>query len=105
MQKNFTGRETERKDLTDWFQNDSCSVFAYIAIGGMGKSALSWYWLQEDVIKNGLSPEGIIWWSFYEKEKEAGFGHFLDHAIEYASSGETDPKKIDSTRGTSFTVS
>jgi tetratricopeptide (TPR) repeat protein len=98
MQKNFTGRETERKDLTDWFQNDSCSVFAYIAIGGMGKSALSWYWLQEDVIKNGLSPEGIIWWSFYEKEKEAGFGHFLDHAIEYASSGETDPKKIDSTR-------
>ncbi|HUV01995.1 MAG TPA: hypothetical protein VMW67_00860 [Desulfobacteria bacterium] len=98
LQKNFTGRETERNDLTEWFQTDSHPICAYIAIGGMGKSALSWYWLQEDVIKRGLAPEGIIWWSFYEKEKEAGFEHFLDHAIEYASRGETDPKKIDSPR-------
>jgi tetratricopeptide (TPR) repeat protein len=98
LQKNFTGRGQERQELTDWLQNDSNPIFAHIAIGGMGKSALTWYWLQEDVIKQGLAPEGIIWWSFYEKEREAGFGHFLDHAIEYASSGETNPKDIPSSR-------
>jgi hypothetical protein len=98
LQKNFTGRNQERTELTEWFQTDSCPILAYIAIGGMGKSALTWYWLQEDVLKEGPSPEGIIWWSFYEKEKEAGFGHFLDHAIKYASSGKTDPKEIPSTR-------
>lgn len=98
LQKNFTGRVAERNVLTEWLANDSCPVCAYIAIGGMGKSALSWYWLQEDILKSGSLPDGIIWWSFYEKEKEAGFGHFLDHAIQYASSGETDPKEIASLR-------
>jgi hypothetical protein len=98
MQKNFTGREQERQDLTDWFQNNPHPIFAYIAIGGMGKSALVWYWLQEDVLNADSSPEGIIWWSFYEKEKEAGFEHFLDHAIAYTSSGKTNPKEIPSTR-------
>ena len=96
MQKNFTGREKEREELTKWLKNDSNPVFIHVAIGGMGKSALAWYWLTEDVIKSGNALQGIIWWSFYDKE--AGFESFLNHSIEYASEGKVDAKKIESRR-------
>ncbi len=96
LQKNFTGRMAERMELTEWFTKSSDPMFAYIAIGGMGKSALTWYWLNEDIIKQGLAPEGVIWWSFYDEE--ARFETFLLKAIQYASKGKTDPKTIDSTR-------
>ncbi len=98
MQKNFTGREKERAELTEWLENDSNPMFVDVAIGGMGKSALAWYWLTEDVIKlkSENSFKGIIWWSFYDKE--AGFDSFLNHAIEYASEGKVDARKIESTR-------
>jgi tetratricopeptide (TPR) repeat protein len=71
-------------------------MFAYIAIGGMGKSALTWFWLQEDIIKKGLAPQGIIWWSFYDKE--ARFESFLTKAIQYVSQGKINPKEIGSIR-------
>jgi len=96
LQANFTGRLSERKELTEWFTNSDKPMFTYVAMGGMGKSALTWYWLYEDIIKKGLAPEGIIWWSFYDRE--ARFETFLMKAIQYVSSGKVDPKKIDSTR-------
>jgi len=96
LQENFTGRESERKELTEWFTNGTQPMFAYVAIGGMGKSALTWYWLQEDIIKQGLAPEGIIWWSFYDRE--ARFETFLMKAIQYVSKGEKDPKQIPGVR-------
>ncbi len=96
LQENFTGRLSEREELTEWFTKGSCPMFAYVAIGGMGKSALTWYWLHEDIIKKGLAPKGIIWWSFYDRE--ARFETFLMKAIQYVSKGEIDAKKIDSTR-------
>jgi tetratricopeptide (TPR) repeat protein len=96
LQENFTGRLSEREELTEWFTKGTKPMFAYVSIGGMGKSALAWYWLQEDIIKRGLAPEGIIWWSFYDRE--ARFETFLMKAIQYVSKGEKDPKDIPSTR-------
>jgi len=96
IQENFTGRLSERQELTEWFTKDTHPTFAYVAIGGMGKSALTWYWLQEDIIKQGLAPEGIIWWSFYDRE--ARFETFLEKAIKYVSKGENDPKQIPGVR-------
>lgn len=96
LQENFTGRLSERNELTEWFTKGSCPMFAYVAIGGMGKSALTWYWLQEDIIKQGLAPEGIIWWSFYDRE--ARFETFLEKTIKYVSKGEKDPKQIPGVR-------
>jgi tetratricopeptide (TPR) repeat protein len=96
LQANFTGRVKEREELTNWFKNDHHPMFAYIAIGGMGKSALTWFWLQEDIIKKGLAPEGIIWWSFYDRE--ARFESFLIKAIQYVSQGKINPKEIGSIR-------
>ena len=96
LHENFTGRLSERDELTQWFTNGDKPMFAYVAIGGMGKSALTWYWLHEDIIKKGLAPEGIIWWSFYDRE--ARFETFLMKAIQYASEGKIDAKEIPSTR-------
>ena len=114
IQPNFTGRVTERRMLTEWFTGGNQPVMALIAFGGMGKSALTWAWLQRDVLGLPLPghseedaasaegchvadeqrPEGVLWWSFYERE--ARFASFLDEALAYASGGQTDPVAIGS---------
>ncbi len=115
LQRNFTGRARERCELTEWFTADTHPMFAYVAIGGMGKSALTWAWLQRDVMglplpgvaeeeraeRAGLvpeasRPEGVMWWSFYEREST--FQKFLDEALTYASGGTVDPRAIPSIR-------
>ncbi len=93
LQANFTGRADERKMLTNWVNDDRNSVLVLAAIGGMGKSSLAWYWLNNDI--NHSSLEGIFWWSFYEGE--ASFTRFLDDAIIYVSSKEINPLNITST--------
>jgi tetratricopeptide (TPR) repeat protein len=114
MQENFTGRVRERQMLTEWLTKDNRPILAMVAIGGMGKSALTWAWVQRDVlglplpgqpedkcdakdacrVAEGHRPEGILWWSFYERE--ARFGKFVDEALIYASAGELDLAKIQS---------
>ncbi len=96
LQKNFTGRVAERNMLTEWLTKGRHPMLALNAIGGMGKTALSWYWIQEDVIKGGLSPHGIIWWSFYDKE--SSFENFLKHAILYVTGGRINPDGLQSTK-------
>ncbi len=106
LQENFTGRVRERLMLTEWLTSDHHPFLALVAIGGMGKSALTWAWLQRDVLGlplPGLAddppevaglcrapkssiPEGVLWWSFYEGE--ASFTAFLDKALTYASYGK-----------------
>jgi tetratricopeptide (TPR) repeat protein len=106
LQENFTGRLTERRMLTEWLTGER-NVLSLVAMGGMGKSALTWAWLQRDVLGlplPGVSksddddcrvpdrdrPEGVLWWSFYENE--ASFATFVRDALRYASSGQADPK-------------
>ncbi|RQV93386.1 toll/interleukin-1 receptor domain-containing protein, partial [bacterium] len=95
---NFTGRVDERKLLTEWYTTDNHPVFVYEAIGGMGKSAVTWVWVQRDVlglpvpgivgeqpegcaVPDNKRPAGIFWWSFYEAD--AKFGAFLNAALRY----------------------
>jgi hypothetical protein len=47
--RDLVGRQTELNALTDWVANPaaaafSARVFCFVAIGGMGKSALTWKW-------------------------------------------------------------
>jgi len=116
LQKHFTGRLAYRKLLTKWLTGDDCPIFSLTAIGGTGKSALAWAWVQRDVLGNPLPgavptggvgsqpahpeadacrlpeaslPEGILWWSFYERE--SAFSSFLVAAITYTSAGQVNP--------------
>jgi tetratricopeptide (TPR) repeat protein len=115
IQSGFTGRVAERKMLTEWLSSSPQPVLAVIAIGGMGKSALTWAWLQRDVLglplpgaspdspadaaacrlPDDVRPEGVLWWSFYETQ--ASFASFLDEAISYAGDHSMNPRDLPST--------
>src|SRR5262249_35061689 len=50
--RDLVGRQTELKTLTDWVVNEKspafdARVFCFVAIGGMGKSALTWKWFNQ----------------------------------------------------------
>ena len=114
LQEHFTGRVRYRKMLTQWLVGGDCPVFCVTAIGGTGKSALSWAWVQRDVLGNQLPgaaadrpedaaaccvpedsrPEGILWWSFYERQST--FGAFLNEALAYTTGGQVNPADIPS---------
>jgi len=114
LQKHFTGRLAYRRRLTQWLMRADCPLFSLTAIGGTGKSALAWAWVQRDVLGRTLAdadadspedanacrlpeaslPEGILWWSFYEREST--FSAFLDEALTYTSAGRLDPAGIQS---------
>ena len=95
LQANFNGREQERKMLTDWLTGDNHPMLSVIAIGGMGKTALAWYWLMEDIKGSDEQPRKSAWWSFYDYE--SSFGRFLKKAIEYFSDDEVDWSSLEST--------
>jgi tetratricopeptide (TPR) repeat protein len=64
----LVGREDERLLLDDWFSHDEGhSLLAMIALGGMGKSALTWDWLQ-GLLRQQQTPPLVVWWSFYETD-------------------------------------
>ena len=116
LQPNFTGRIAERECLTEWFTVGTRPVCVVEAIGGMGKSALAWFWLHADVlgklpagytetgpenlrVPEDQRPEGVLFWSFYERNSH--FGAFLDRAARYvgakgaSSAGLSDREKLD----------
>jgi len=80
MPPNFTGRIAERAMLTHWLKEDSENrLFILRALGGFGKSALTWHWLTHDVdIKE--YPK-VVFWSFYEGD--ASFEHFIEETLKY----------------------
>ncbi len=80
MPPNFTGRVAERVMLTQWLNGDSENrLFILRALGGFGKSALTWHWLTHDVdIKEW--PK-VVFWSFYEGD--ASFEHFVEETLKY----------------------
>lgn len=92
LQSNFTGRVKERAELTAWLMDDEHPIYELVAIGGMGKSALTWVWLTHDVVlSQDLKLDGVMWWSFYEGE--SSFGKFVDDALKYVSGESTIDEK------------
>ena len=96
LQANFTGRVDERKMLTGWLTGEPHPMVSVIAIGGMGKTALAWYWLMQDILGCDEQPRKILWWSFYDYE--SSFGRFIKKAIEYFCDGAVDWDSLESTR-------
>lgn len=82
------GRRDELKLLTDWVTvnkeiRQEVRLFNVVAIGGMGKSALTWKWFN-DIAPNELPHlKGRMWWSFYESD--AYFENFVIRALAYTA--------------------
>jgi tetratricopeptide (TPR) repeat protein len=80
MPPNFTGRRAERNMLTGWLNADKDHPLLIIrALGGFGKSALTWYWLTHDV--DAKQYPAVVFWSFYEGD--ASFDNFLKETLKY----------------------
>jgi tetratricopeptide (TPR) repeat protein len=84
--RRLVGRREELNRLTDWIANPSSEaysarLFALVAIGGMGKTALAWTWFNE-VAPHEMKPlAGRVWWSFYESD--ARLENFTARALAY----------------------
>jgi tetratricopeptide (TPR) repeat protein len=78
------GRQRELNVLTDWGTGAGpARVMIFVAIGGIGKSAVTWKWFNE-VAPQELRPlAGRVWWSFYESD--ARFGNFVARTLAYVS--------------------
>lgn len=90
LEANFTGRASERQMLSHWLLHGNAPVLTLVAMGGMGKTSLAWYWLQNDLNQSML--DGLLWWSF--DGGEAAFPHFLAEAILYISDQAIDPTDL-----------
>ena len=79
----FIGRPAQLQILTDWANpNDSTSILLFEAIGGNGKSMLTWEWT------NAHAPgirqwAGRFWYSFYERG--AIMREFCQYALAYTT--------------------
>jgi tetratricopeptide (TPR) repeat protein len=89
------GRQEELKLLTDWITGrelkfdeqkapaDSVRIMSVVAIGGMGKSALTWKWFNDIAPQEMKNLAGRMWWSFYESD--ATFENFVIRGLAYVS--------------------
>jgi tetratricopeptide (TPR) repeat protein len=86
--RDLVGRQAELNALTDWVAKPvskifDARIFCFIAIGGMGKSALTWKWFNQIAPNEMKSLAGQMWWSFYESD--ATFENFLNRSLCYVS--------------------
>lgn len=116
LDKDFRGRWREREQLSSWVsrrgQFGASSVYTLCAIGGTGKSTLTWLWSKYDVCGEQLpfrldeppeirarckvepgwsSPLRVLWFSFYSYEGGRDFDGFLEEAISHLSAGTLAP--------------
>jgi hypothetical protein len=86
--RELIGRQAELNALTDWVAKPGsrafeARIFCFVAIGGMGKSALTWKWFNQIAPQEMRPLAGRLWWSFYESD--ATFENFLNRALCYVS--------------------
>jgi tetratricopeptide (TPR) repeat protein len=91
MPPNFTGRLTERAMLSNWLAADIPNRLLLVqALGGFGKSALTWHWLMHDVDPRAWPR--VVWWSFYEGD--ASFDSFLANTVQYLLGGRVNAQSF-----------
>jgi tetratricopeptide (TPR) repeat protein len=79
---NFVGRRAELERLSDWAaSSDPHPVLLFEAIGGTGKSMLTWEWTTLHATGVRTDWAGRFWYSFYEKG--AVMADFCRRALAY----------------------
>lgn len=64
----FVGRQAELDTLSDWSnRSDPTNLLLFEAIGGNGKSMLTWEWATKHSTKVRTDWAGRFWYSFYER--------------------------------------
>ncbi|WP_035850913.1 DUF4062 domain-containing protein [Cryptosporangium arvum] len=76
----FTGRRKELRLLTRW-ASSAAPVAVVEAIGGTGKSALTWEWFDNHAEAAIPRLAGRFWWSFYDGS--ASINRFLQQLLGY----------------------
>lgn len=78
----FIGRKSELSTLNDWCtDSDTHPILLFEAIGGQGKSILTWEWITKYSQMERTDWEGRFWYSFYERG--AVMSSFCQHALSY----------------------
>lgn len=78
----FTGRAHDLDTLDDWGQSAD-PVMVVEAMGGAGKSALTWEWSKSRAPGAVIGLAGRFWWSFYEGSPS--MRKFLQVLVAYTS--------------------
>src|SRR5438067_1590222 len=89
----LVGRQPELNLLTDWVAKPDSEIYKahilnIVAIGGLGKSALTWKWFNEIATQEMKPLAGRMWWSFYESD--ATFENFVTRALAYVTRRKLD---------------
>ena len=84
---NFVGRRAELTALDEWAQSKDV-ILLVRAIGGVGKSALTWEWVRQQTEAPVADFVGIMWWSFYESR--SALENFIPQALAYISGSPYD---------------
>ncbi|HRE49628.1 MAG TPA: hypothetical protein PLD47_18030 [Aggregatilineales bacterium] len=79
------GRAKQLDLLTEWATatDHNVRILNVVAIGGMGKSAMTWKWFTEIAPSALPNRAGRMWWSFYESD--AHFENFIIRALAYVT--------------------
>ena len=78
----FVGRARELEDISDWARPaDPTNLLLYEAIGGNGKSMLTWEWTTNHATQVRDDWAGRFWYSFYERG--AIMADFCQRALAY----------------------
>ena len=62
----FVGRASELQMLNAWANDESDPILLFEAIGGSGKSMLTWEWVSNHAVTARKDWAGRFWYSFYE---------------------------------------
>lgn len=82
LTRDFFGRKVELNAMDNWASSTD-TMLIIEAIGGIGKSALTWEWFKSRANKAISDFAGAIWWSFYEND--ATVRNFIRHALAYVT--------------------
>lgn len=78
----FIGRNAQCEELSDWASPDNpANLLLFHAIGGNGKSMLTWHWTTRLAPQVRRDWAGRFWYSFYEQG--AVMADFCRHALAY----------------------
>ncbi len=82
----FIGRSSELDKLDKWAASET-PMLIIEGIGGLGKSALTWEWLNTRAENSIPNLHGKFWWSFYEPTSLA---EFTRYALAYLTEKPVD---------------